>query len=68
MATKKKTTPAPKTRIHLVESDSKTPMIVAKPGVRIELVSVSTPDGRPSKLAARLCGGSGTCVALIETE
>lgn len=68
MATKRTKAP-PKALIQLIESDSESPTIVARPGVRIDVVSVATPEGKPSKLAARLCGyGSGSCLAIIETE
>lgn len=69
MATKKKSAKTPKTRIQLIESDSSTPTITARPGVRIEIVSVATPEGKAARLAARLCGyGSGSCLAIVETE
>ena len=69
MATKKTKAQKPNAKIQLVESDSKTPTIQARPGVRIEIVAISSPAGVESKIGARLCGyGSGSCLALVETD
>jgi hypothetical protein len=56
-------------KIHLIESDDSEPTIKVKAGHRFEVRSVSIVDAQmnpTSKVAARLCGGSGTCLALVE--
>ena len=52
-----------------IVSDAKNPQVTVRPGTKLEVVSVALagPDlKKPAKLAARLCGGSGTCLALVE--
>lgn len=60
---------ATKTKITLIASDSKNPVGKTKPGTKLEVISVTlaaaTPGKRP-KIGARLCGGSGTCIAVHE--
>ena len=69
MATKKKAKTARGSKITLIESESKTPTIKAAAGMRVEIVSIARPSGRPARLGARLCGyGSGYCLAIIEAE
>ena len=76
MAKKKLTTKAEteskiKTTIRLIESDEQNPRIVAEPGTRIEVVGIELISGetqKPRKMAARLCGGTSTCLALVKTE
>ena len=56
--------------ISLVVSDDATPRIKAVAGTRIEAQTVSLIDpvtGDPAKIAARLCGGTNTCLALMKT-
>jgi hypothetical protein len=54
--------------VQLIASDEKKPQVTVRAGQRLEVVSVAlTAPGsrvRP-RLGARLCGGSGTCLALI---
>lgn len=55
--------------IKLIASDDKQPMVALKPGMRVEVTNVRIVDPsliRRPKIAARLCGGSGTCIALID--
>jgi len=59
-------------KINLVVSQEKKPMGVLKPGQKFQVVSVSLAGGKGSigkaKLGARLCGGSGTCLAIIDID
>jgi hypothetical protein len=53
----------------LIVSDQKNPTIDLKPGMRLDVVSVSLVDdslNKPQTIGARLCGGTSTCIALIE--
>jgi hypothetical protein len=53
----------------LIESDDKEPTIKVKEGHRFEVCSVSIVDAQmnaSTKVAARLCGGTNTCLALVE--
>jgi hypothetical protein len=66
---KKKRVSARAARIQLVEAEDKAPLIRARPGVRVEIVDIVTSEGQPARIGARLCGyGSGSCLALVETE
>jgi hypothetical protein len=63
----KSTEPAPK--LHLIASDEQEPTIKLKPGMRFEVhaTTVVDPALKPAgKVAARLCGGTSTCLALVE--
>lgn len=69
MAHRKKV--ARKPRSLLVVDDAKNPKVTLtlKPGMKLNVTSVSLVDAklkRPAKIAARLCGGTGTCLALID--
>jgi hypothetical protein len=72
MATKKTTTAGKSTkkrRLRLIRSDDKHPSIKLKPGMKLEVISVTLMDPTLVKAkasAARLCGGTNTCVALVE--
>ena len=67
MAAKRKAGKKTSARIQLVESDDKAPTIQARPGTRLEVVAISTHEGKPSRIGARLCGyGSGYCLAIVE--
>jgi hypothetical protein len=60
---------ATKTRITLIASDSKNPVGKTKPGTKLEVISVTLAGAAPGKrpkIGARLCGGSGTCIAVHE--
>lgn len=53
----------------LIISDDKNPKVTVKPGQKLRVVTVSMvgPDlKKPAKVAARLCGGTSTCLALVE--
>lgn len=54
----------------LIISDAASPNVAIplKAGMRFEIVSVTTVDDkfRPTKVGARLCGGSGTCLAIVD--
>jgi len=55
--------------IHLIESEESEPAVKLKAGYRFEVraVAIVDPELRPSeKVAARLCGGTTTCLALVE--
>lgn len=59
-----------KSKHTFVVSDEKNPKITVKPGMKLEVVTVSLVDStlkKPKKIAARLCGGTSTCLALVET-
>ena len=56
-------------RVTLLVSDSKNPVGKSKPGTKLQVVSVAlagAASAKRPKIAARLCGGSGTCVAVFE--
>ncbi len=56
-------------KLQFIVSDDARPAITLKPGMKLDVVSVSfiTPDFKRTKPgAARLCGGSGACLALID--
>jgi hypothetical protein len=52
-----------------VVSEDKRPAVTLRPGMKLEVTSVMLVDPqlkRPKNIGARLCGGSGTCLALVE--
>lgn len=54
---------------HLIVCDEHEPTVVVKPGMRFEVLAVSVVDEQLAasrKVAARLCGGTNTCLALVE--
>lgn len=54
---------------HLIVSETTEPAISMKPGLRFEVQSVVVVDEQlktSDKIAARLCGGTNTCLALVE--
>ncbi len=56
-------------KITLVASDEKQPSIKIKPGQELRVTAVSLVGPNVDKLrsvGARLCGGSGTCLALVD--
>jgi len=58
-------------KMTIVESDLTSPSIKLKPGMKVEVQKVKLigENGiKPKPIAARLCGGSGTCLALIELD
>ena len=57
------------TSLKLIVSDDKNPAVKLKPGMKLHVTTVQLldPSLKPSrKIAARLCSGGGTCVALID--
>lgn len=58
------------TNLKLIVSDEKKPKVALQAGMKLEVVGVSlvTAQLKPARgIAARLCDGGGTCVALVET-
>jgi hypothetical protein len=56
---------------HLVVSDDQSPSLKLKAGMKFEVHAVTLVDAdlKPAgPVAARLCGGTSTCLALIELE
>lgn len=55
--------------VSFIASNEKAPRIRIKPGMRLNVVSTVLvgPDlKRLKNIGARLCGGSGTCMALVD--
>lgn len=68
MPTQKKATGSKKS-LKLIAAEDKNPKVELKPGMRLDVVSVSLLDPTLKKSrakAARLCGGTDTCLALVE--
>lgn len=66
---KQSTTRASKKKLNFIVSDDQKPSVALKAGMRLDVVSVSLVDPtlKPSRArAARLCGGTNTCLALME--
>lgn len=56
-------------KMKLIVSDDPRPAVSLKPGQKLQVtaVSVVTPDLKKcGPIAARLCGGTSTCLALVE--
>lgn len=59
------------TKLSFVVSEEQKPTIELKPGMRLDVISVTLvePSLKKAKAgAARLCGGGGTCLAIIDIE
>jgi hypothetical protein len=57
--------------VRLIVSDEKKPAVKVREGMRLEVVSVKLLDPTLKKskaTAARLCGGTTTCLALIDLD
>jgi hypothetical protein len=55
-------------KLTLIVSDEKNPSVPLKAGMKLDVISVklSDPSLKPPKaIGGRLCGGSGTCLALV---
>jgi hypothetical protein len=55
--------------MQFIVSDEKRPSVALKPGMRLEVTSVTLVNAqlkKPKSIGARLCGGSGTCLALVQ--
>lgn len=75
MAKKKKapsmSKPAGGSKITLIASDNSNPNIPVAPGLQFKVVTVDMYDAstqKPAAVAARLCGGTSTCLALIDVS
>jgi hypothetical protein len=58
-----------KRKLNFIVSEEQKPSVALKAGMRLDVVSVSLvePTLKPSRArAARLCGGTNTCLALME--
>ncbi len=58
-------------RLQLIVSDEKKPKITVAAGEKLEVVAVSLidPGRKPARAtAARLCGGTSTCLALVDVS
>lgn len=69
MARKKRGSAKKAGSTHFIVSKAKNPKVQLTAGMRLDVKSVRLldPELRPSKvLAARLCGGTSTCLALVE--
>jgi len=55
----------------LIVSNDKNPKVLVKPGTTLKVTTVSLADPqlkKPKKIAARLCGGTNTCLALVDVD
>jgi len=60
-----------KRKMRLIVSDDKKPTIKVDAGTRMEVVAVEMikpMGGKGPAIGARLCGGSGTCLALVDVD
>jgi hypothetical protein len=59
-------------KVNLIVSDDKKPLGSVKTGQKMEVVAVALTPGkgtsRKKALGARLCGGTSTCLALVDIE
>lgn len=56
-------------KVKLIVTNEKQPKISIKPGMRLEVIAIELADTELKKakgIAARLCGGTSTCLALVE--
>lgn len=66
---KKKTTSASGGKMQLIVSDERSPAVLLKAGQKLQVTAVSivTPEMKKhGPIAARLCGGTSTCLAIVE--
>ncbi len=60
---------AKKAKIQLIETDEAYPTIQLEAGMRFEVATVSLVDAelkKPKRFAARKCGGTSSCLAIIQ--
>lgn len=60
-----------KNKVNLVVSHEKKPLGSVKPGQRLQVVAVALTGGKGGSkkaLGARLCGGTSTCLALMDVD
>lgn len=58
-------------KIALIASKDPNPAVKVKPGMKLRVVSVSLVDPSGTKVdavGARLCGGTSTCLALVDIQ
>ncbi len=58
-------------KLTLLVTEDKRPQVALRPGMALSVVTVVMADPqtmKPAKLGARLCGGSGTCLALVDID
>lgn len=59
-------------KINLIVSPEKKPQVTVKAGQKLQVVAVSLTGGKAASIkkaiGARLCGGSGTCLAVMDIE
>ncbi len=57
-------------KISLVVDDSKKPEVALQPGQRLDVVAIDLVSvfKKPKKIGGRLCGGTSTCLALIDVS
>jgi hypothetical protein len=61
-----------KSKVNLIVSDEKKPLGSVKAGQKLQVVAVTLTGVKAASLkkaiGARLCGGSGTCLALVDID
>jgi hypothetical protein len=61
-----------KSKVNLIVSDQKKPLGPVKAGKKLQVVAVSLTGGKAAAvkkaIGARLCGGTSTCLALVDIE
>jgi hypothetical protein len=59
-------------KVNLIVSDQKKPLGSVRAGQKLQVVAVTLTGGKAPALkkaiGARLCGGSGTCIAVMDVE
>lgn len=59
-------------KINLIVSNEKRPLGAVKPGQKVQVVGVTLSGAQAllkrKRLGARLCGGSGTCLAIVDID
>jgi hypothetical protein len=58
-------------KMKFIVSDQKHPKVTLKPGQTLKVVSVSFHDEtltKRQKIGARLCGGTDTCISLVDVD
>jgi hypothetical protein len=57
-------------KVNLIISDHKKPLGSVKPGQKLQVVAVTLSGAKAAStkkaIGARLCGGSGTCIAVMD--
>jgi hypothetical protein len=57
-------------KVNLIISDDKKPLGSVKPGQKMQVVAVTLSGAKAASakkaIGARLCGGSGTCIAVMD--